>query len=87
MKCIIFGFLFLLSFPTFATRDERQLIKCLGAEEKMFHLKKQTGPLYDLNQRLISEMIQIPKAELDAEFYHEMCETKLYCNTERYFIS
>jgi hypothetical protein len=76
MKCIIFGFLFLLSFPTFATRDERQLIKCLGAEEKIFHQKKQIGPLYDLNQRLISEMIQIPKAELDAEFYHEMCETK-----------
>jgi len=74
MKCFVIICLFLVSFNTFATRNERQLLKCLGQEEKQFHLKKDTGPLYDLNQRLISEMIQIPKAELDAKFFNQMCD-------------
>ena len=73
MKWFVITSLFLLSFNALATRDERQLLKCLGEEEKKFHLKKDTSPLYDLNQRLISEMIQIPKAELAAESFKEMC--------------
>lgn len=73
MKWFVISTLFFLSSQSFAIRDERQLLKCLGEEEKKFHTKKVTGPLYDLNQRLISEMIQIPKAELDVEFYAEMC--------------
>ena len=73
MKCFVITTFMLLSLTAHATRDERQLIKCLGEEEKKFHLKKDTGPLYELNQRLISEMIQIPKAELDVEYYNEMC--------------
>ena len=73
MKCFVITALFLLSLPVMAVRDERQLLKCLGQEEKQFHLRKETGPLYDLNQRLISEMIQIPKAELDLDFYNEIC--------------
>lgn len=74
MKWFVITSLFLVSFNSFATRDERQLIKCLGEEEKKFHLKKDTGPLYDLNQRLISEMVQIPKAELDLEYFKEICD-------------
>jgi hypothetical protein len=73
MKCFVITTFMLLSLTAHATRDERQLIKCLGEEEKKFHLKKDTGPLYDLNQRLISEMLQIPKAELDTEYFNEMC--------------
>ena len=73
MKWIVILHSLLFSLNSFATRDERQLLKCLGEEEKKFHLKKETGPLYDLNQRLISEMIQIPKAELDSEHYSEIC--------------
>jgi hypothetical protein len=73
MKWFVITSFFFISFNSFATRDERQLIKCLGEEEKRFHLKKETGPLYDLNQRLISEMVQIPKAELDVEYFTEMC--------------
>jgi hypothetical protein len=64
----------LLALPAFALRDERQLIKCLGAEEKQFHKAKDTGPLYDLNQRLISEMIQIPHADLSDENYNHICK-------------
>lgn len=73
MKWFVISTLFILSSQSFAIRDERQLLKCLGEEEKKFHIKKETGPLYDLNQRLISEMIQIPKAEVDAEYFAEMC--------------
>lgn len=62
---------FLLSAPLWA-RDG-QILKCLGEEEKRFHLKKEVGPVYDLNQRLIAEMIQIPKIEIDPDNYLEIC--------------
>lgn len=78
MKCLVITGLFCLSLPLLAVRDERQLLKCLGAEEKQFHLKKETGPLYDLNQRMISEMIQIPKAELDQEYFDQICSKDSY---------
>lgn len=73
MKCFVISLLLLSSSLAFGTKDERLLLKCLGAEEKRFHLNKDTGPLYDLNQRLISEMIQIPSAELTNEDYAEIC--------------
>lgn len=76
MKSLIFSFFTLLTLVSHAaTRDERQLIKCLGEEEKKFHAKKELGPLYDLNQRLISEMVQIPHAELSQESFAEICST------------
>jgi hypothetical protein len=49
------------------------ILKCLGEEEKRFHLKKETGPIYDLNQRLISELIQIPSIELQREDFLKVC--------------
>jgi len=73
MKCLVITLLILNSLCAFAVKDERQLLKCLGQEEKKFHQKKQLGPLYDLNQRLISEMIQIPHAEINAAYFSEIC--------------
>lgn len=67
---------FLLSVPLWA-RDG-QILKCLGEEEKRFHLKKETGPVYDLNQRLIAEMIQIPKIELEPDNYLSICTGKKF---------
>lgn len=78
MKCLVIALLFLTSAAALAARDERQLLKCLGDEEKKFHQKKDTGPLYDLNQRLISEMIQIPRAELTPEDYAEICSRSTF---------
>ncbi len=75
MKCLVIISIMFLTTSLWAGRNERQLLKCLGAEEKQFHLKKKLGPLYDLNQRLISEMIQIPKAELSPEDFKQICET------------
>lgn len=54
-------------------RSDRQILKCLGEEEKRFHLKKETGPVYDLNQRLITEIVQIPKVEISNEDYLSIC--------------
>lgn len=71
MKCFVFFFLTLLPLSLIAR--EREILKCLGTEEKRFHLKKEAGPLYDLNQRLIGEMVQIPKAELNKEDYRTIC--------------
>lgn len=52
---------------------DREILKCLGEEEKRLHLKKETGPIYDLNQRLIAEMIQVPKVELHKEHFLTIC--------------
>ncbi len=54
-------------------REERQIVKCLAQEERRFHQKKQTGPVYDLNQRLIAELVQIPRVEVTPEDYRAIC--------------
>lgn len=72
MKCIVISLTLLFSLNLWAKPD-RQILKCLGEEEKKFHLKKETGPVYDLNQRLISEMVQIPQIEIRGEDYVAIC--------------
>lgn len=74
MKMLFFAILSLLPLVSFA-RDT-QLLKCLGAEEKRLHLKKNLGPLYDLNQRLIAEILQIPDAQVKTVEYHDICSRK-----------
>lgn len=64
--------MFLLSTISLFARDQ-QILECLGNEEKRFHLKKETGPVYDLNQRLIGELIQIPKVEINPNDYLAIC--------------
>ena len=74
MKCYVILLLVLTSLPVLA-RD-RQLLKCLGEEEKRFHQKKDTGPIFDLNQRLISEILQIPNVDIGAEDINAICDSK-----------
>lgn len=80
MKCLVI--LLTLSFSIAAMAapkgHDRQILKCLGEEEKRFHLKKETGPVYDLNQRLISEMVQIPGIEITNEDYLVICTGQKY---------
>ena len=66
-------FLIILTFNSALWARDREILKCLGEEEKRFHLKKETGPIYDLNQRLIAEIIQVPKAELVKEHFLTIC--------------
>jgi hypothetical protein len=66
---VIFIYLFLT--PVFS--KDHEILRCLGDEEKRLHLKKDLSPIYDLNQRLISELIQIPKVEINPSDYLVIC--------------
>lgn len=68
-----FFLILLLSIPHAQAR-ENDLLKCLGAEEKTLHLKNDMGPIYDLNQRLISELVQIPGASIPQNIFHDICK-------------
>ncbi len=52
------------------------LLKCLGEEEKKLHLKKNVGPTYELNQKLIGEIIQIPSVDIEKEKLQTICNSK-----------
>lgn len=56
----------------------QKILECLGKEEKRFHLKKERGPIYDLNQRLISELVQIPDIDLRPEDLVKICSSKQF---------
>ncbi len=72
MKWLVIAFFFI----TTAQARTMDLLKCLGAEEKRLHLKKDTGPTYDLNQKLIAEIIQVPHVSIDPEILKTICESK-----------
>ncbi len=59
-------------------RDDRQIIKCLGQEERRFHQTKKTGPVYDLNQRLIAELVQIPRVDVTPEDHRAICSREKF---------
>ena len=61
------------SFECFA-KTESPLLVCLGKEEKNFHHSKKQGPIYELNQKLISEIIQIPSVQLEPKDLFQVCE-------------
>jgi hypothetical protein len=71
MKCFAILLLLLSSSSLFA--KNQQILQCLGNEEKRFHLKKETGPIYDLNQRLIGELLQISNVQINSADYMTIC--------------
>ena len=73
MKCIVIICSLIMGLNAWAAPRDRQILKCLGEEERRFHLKKETGPVYDLNQRLIAEMLQIPHVEINDADYRAIC--------------
>lgn len=75
MKWIVITLNLFFALETLA-QSGGDILKCLGVEEKRFHLKKDTGPIYELNQRLISEMIQIPSIQLRPQDYRTICVGK-----------
>jgi hypothetical protein len=66
----------LLGFSNLATAMDTALLRCLGAEEKSLHLKKNMGPIYELNQRMIAEVVQIPNVKLKTIDFHDVCSRK-----------
>lgn len=71
MKYLLLLAFFLQTSTLFAAGD---ILKCLGTEEKRFHLNKRQGPVYELNQKLISEIIQIPGVTLKPEVLKDVCK-------------
>jgi len=66
--------LFLLSASSVFSRTH-DLLKCLGQEERKLHLSKTTGPTYELNQKLIAEIIQIPHVQITETHLKEICDS------------
>lgn len=64
--------------PQAPPRPSSRLLRCLGVEEKRFHAKKQTGAVYDLNQRLIGELVMINKIEGQKVLLDRICDKKSY---------
>lgn len=73
MKLFLLTFLFLLPRAQAAGGD---LLRCLGNEEKRLHQAKNTGPIYDLNQRIMAEMVQIPDVTINAEDFKSVCQNR-----------
>jgi hypothetical protein len=68
----------LVLFLSFEARAANALLMCLGGEEKRLHQDKNTGPIYDLNQRVTAEMIQIPDVTITSEDFKNVCQSKRY---------
>ncbi|HXH76316.1 MAG TPA: hypothetical protein VNJ08_15195 [Bacteriovoracaceae bacterium] len=69
-------FVIALLFSSVVSARSPELLKCLGTEEKNFHLKKDIGPSYDLNQKMIAEILQVPNATIDQQSLKEICGAK-----------
>ncbi len=60
--------------PAYSRPGPTRLMYCLGQQEKFFHLKKQTGPFYELNQNLMAELIQVPGLEASSVLLNRICK-------------
>lgn len=67
--------LLIILLPGAALAQASELMLCLGKEEKAFHAEKDTGPIYDLNQKLIGELITIPGIEAPRDVLRKVCRT------------
>lgn len=76
MKCLVITLSLLLAMPAWSATED--ILKCLGKEEKRFHVAKTAGPVYDLNQKLIAEMIQIPNAQIAPVYLKEICTAESF---------
>lgn len=65
--------LFVTSASAFERVSASRLLMCLGAQEKRFHQTKATGAFYDLNQRLIGELIQASGVEGQSALLKQVC--------------
>jgi hypothetical protein len=73
MNKVIFYIVLTLSFKVYA--KPKQALVCLGQEEFSYHQAKQTGPLYKLNQAMISEYLQFPEnVSLKKVYFDKVCQ-------------
>jgi len=53
-----------------------KLLKCLGLQEKVFHQKKLSGALYELNQRMIAELVQLSGIDGNELLINQVCRSQ-----------
>lgn len=63
--------LIILNFSSLA--KSKEVLKCLGQEELRYHNEKYTGAKYQLNQRLISLFLQVPKLQPNNSTLMRIC--------------
>lgn len=81
MKKNLNKFYFILIFVAFnvyskGTREYRSILQCLGMEEMALHKKKIQGPVYKLNQTLISEVASGNLMQVKREIIENICFAK-----------
>jgi hypothetical protein len=74
MKLTFVALFFLINSSLFAAdHTVERLVKCLGKEEAKIHKNKLGGAVYELNQRLISELIMFNKIEVVPNIINDIC--------------
>lgn len=72
MKILALLLISMLSIHSFAG----DMTKCLGQTEDLIHLKKFTGPVYQLNQYFVNEFTKgYGSLELKPEYFKKICES------------
>lgn len=75
MKFFLLISIFFSSLSFGATN--KSFLKCLGKEEQYYHTKKLSGPYFKLNQKLISEFIQLSDTlTIKSRFQKKICNDK-----------
>ncbi|MEE2744083.1 MAG: hypothetical protein VYD54_09260 [Bdellovibrionota bacterium] len=73
MPIIYFLIFFSFSLTLKAEKTYQSILQCLGMEEMMLHKKKIRGPIYDLNQKLISEVSSGNLMKVKEDIIKEIC--------------
>lgn len=71
----------ILLFPSLAfgaRKPVNAILKCLGEEEKQLHKHHSTGPLYNLNQKLIASLIRANDVPVKSFYVKQICDNKVF---------
>ena len=78
MKKNLNKFYFIILFAAFNVNagEYKSILQCLGMEEMALHKKKIQGPVYKLNQTLISEVASGNLMQVKREIIENICFAK-----------
>ena len=77
LKLIVLQFLLLTTFNAFGAPKNLksfQITRCLGSEEALIHQAKDRGPVYQVNQILLSIFLNNSNINLKKKYYQELCQ-------------
>ncbi len=71
-------FLMTLMAATQTLAAPSRILQCLGQEELELHKSKNTGPVYELNQKLVNQIATIPNLVVSDKNIQTICHHKEY---------